>query len=95
MDFGKFTFGSIEIDGEAYEHDVVINCGKIRKREKKASQKFRDQFGHSPLSLEEKIPWKCRRLIVGSGKHAALPVMDEVKLEAGRRDVDITILPTD
>ena len=32
MDFGKFTFGSIKIDGEAYEHDVVIDRGRIRKR---------------------------------------------------------------
>ncbi len=95
MDFGRFTFGSIEIDGEAYEHDVVIDRGRIRKRKKKASRKFRERFGHTPLSLEEVIPWKCRRLSVGLGKHGALPVMDEVKLEARRRDVDITILPTD
>jgi hypothetical protein len=94
MDLGKFTFGSIEIDGEAYEYDVVIDPGRIRKRKKKVSRKFREQFGHTPLSLEEEIPWKCRRLIVGSGKYAALPVMDEVKLEARRRNIDIVILPT-
>jgi|SRR5208282_271365 len=52
MDFGKFSFGSIEIDGEAYEHDVVIDRGRIRKRKKKVSRKFREQFGHTPLSLE-------------------------------------------
>jgi len=94
MDFGKYTFGSIEIDGVTYEHDVVIDRGRIRKRKKKFSRKFREQFGHTPLSFEEKIPWKCRRLIVGSGKYTALPVMDEVKLEARRREVDIMILPT-
>jgi hypothetical protein len=94
MDFGKFAFGSIEIDGKAYEHDVVIDGGRIRKRKKKVSRKFREQFGHTPLSLEEEIPWKCQRLIVGSGKYAALPVMDEVKLQAHRRNVDIMILPT-
>jgi len=95
MDFGKFSFGSIEIDGEAYEHDVVIDRGRIHKRKKKTSRKFREQFGPTPLSLEEEIPWKCRRLIVGSGKYGALPVMDEVKFEARRREVDIAILPTD
>ena len=94
MKFGKFTFGSIEIDGEAYENDVVIDRGSIRKRKKKVSRKFRERFGHTPLSLEEDIPWRCRQLIVGSGKYAALPVMDEVKLEARRRDVAIMILPT-
>jgi hypothetical protein len=94
MKFGKFTFGSIEIDGEAFAHDVVIDRGSIRKRKKKVSRKFRERFGHTPLSLEEDIPWRCRRLIVGSGKYAALPVMEEVKLEARRRDVAIMILPT-
>jgi hypothetical protein len=32
MKFGKFTFGSIEIDGKTYEHDVVIDHSRIRKR---------------------------------------------------------------
>ena len=94
MDFGKFSFGSIEIDGEAYDHDVVIDRGRFANARRKLRGNSASEFGHTPLSLEEKIPWKCRRLIVGSGKYAALPVMDEVKLEAGRRDVDITILPT-
>jgi hypothetical protein len=34
MGFGRFVFGSIEIDGETYEHDVVIERGRIRKRKK-------------------------------------------------------------
>ena len=32
MNFGKFHFGSTEIDGGAYQRDVVIDRGKIRKR---------------------------------------------------------------
>ena len=95
MKFGKFTFGSIEIDGETYEHDVVIDRGMIRKRKKKASRKFRDEFGHTPVSMEEEIPWECRRLIVGSGKYGSLPVMEEVKREARRRGVELVIAPTD
>ena len=55
--------------------------------------KFREAFGHTPLSAEEKIPWKCRRLVIGTGT-GALPVMDEVKKEAKRRDVQLLILPT-
>lgn len=93
MRFEDFTFGSIRIDGITYEHDVVIDRGRIRKRKKKASKKFREAFGHTPLSVEEKIPWKCRRLVVGTGT-GALPVMDEVKLEARRRKVQLLILPT-
>lgn len=94
MRFEKFSFGSLQVDGVLYEHDVVIDRGEVRKRKKKPSKKFRDEFGHTPLSLEEKIPWKCRRLVIGTGAQGALPVMDEVKEEAGRRHVELLVLPT-
>ena len=93
LHFGEFSFGSIRIDGTTYEHDVVIDRGHIRKRNKKPSKKFRDTFGHTPLSIEEDIPWKCQRLVIGTGA-GALPVMDEVKREAHRRRIKLDILPT-
>jgi len=52
MRFDSFSFGSIRIDGNTYDHDVVIDRGEVRKRKKKPSKKFRDVFGHTPLSLE-------------------------------------------
>ncbi|MCI0412346.1 MTH938/NDUFAF3 family protein [bacterium] len=94
MRFGKFSFGSIQINGITYEHDVLIDRGEIFKRKKKPSKKFRDEFGHTPLSLEEAIPWKCNRLVVGTGAYGRLPVMEEVKREAGRRNIELRILPT-
>ena len=93
MRFQKFSFGSIRIDGTTYEHEVVIDGGQIRKRKKKPSKKFRDAFGHTPLSVEEEIPWKCRRLVIGTGT-GALPVMEEVKQEAKRRKIKLVVLPT-
>ena len=93
MRFEKFSFGSIRIDGTTYNHDVVIDRGEVRRRKKKPSKEFRDAFGHTPLSLKEAIPWKCRRLVIGTGT-GALPVMDEVKGEAKRRKVKLVILPT-
>ena len=93
MRFDDFTFGSICIDGVTYEHDVVIDRGQVSKRKKKLSKQFRGEFGHTPLSLEEKIPWKCRRLVVGTGT-GALPVMEELKHEAKRRKIELLILPT-
>jgi hypothetical protein len=94
MRFEGFSFGSIRIDGVTYESDVVIDRGEIRKRKKKPSKQYRDAFGHTPLSNEETIPWKCRRLVIGTGAHGALPVMDEVKDEAKKRKVELLILPT-
>jgi hypothetical protein len=83
------------IDGVIYEHDVVITRGRVRKRKKKPSKPFHDAFGHTPLSVEEDIPWDCHRLVVGTGAHGALPVMDEVKREAARREVALLTVPTD
>ena len=93
MRFEAFSFGSIRIDGVTYEHDVLIDRGVVRKRKKKASKKFRDAFGHTPLSIEEKIPWKCRTLVIGTGT-GALPIMEEVMQEATRRHVTLLVLPT-
>ena len=94
MQFEQFSFGSLRIDGKSYENDVVVDRGEIRKRKKKPSKQFRDDFGHTPLSIEENIPWKCHRLVIGTGAHGSLPVMDEVRHEAKRRKVELVILPT-
>jgi len=94
MHLDKFSFGKIRVDGVTYEHDVVIDRGEIRKRKKKPSKAFRDRFGHTPLSAEEKIPWDCRRLVIGTGADGALPVMDEVRQEAEKRKVELLIQPT-
>jgi hypothetical protein len=93
MRFEAFSFGSIRIDGITYDHDVLIDRGEVRKRKKQPSKKFRDAFGHTPVSTEEQIPWKCRLLVIGTGT-GALPVMDEVMQEARRRNVELRILPT-
>jgi hypothetical protein len=95
MRFRRFTFGSIEVDGETYEHDLVIDRGRVRKRRKGPSKPLRSQYGHTPLSLAEDIPWTCRRLVVGTGADGRLPVMDEVVEEADRRGVDLVVLPTE
>jgi hypothetical protein len=94
MRFEGFSFGSIRIDGVSHEYDVVIDRGDVRKRKKKPSKQFRDAFGHTPLSVAEDLPWECRRLVVGTGAYGALPVMEEVKHEAERREVKLLILPT-
>jgi len=94
MHFEEFSFGSIQIDGVTHEHDVVVDRGEVRKRKKKASKKFRAAFGHTPLSTEEEIPWKCSRLVIGTGTYGALPVMKAVRHEAERRNVELLVLPT-
>lgn len=94
MRFGRFEFGSIEIDGTTYRHDVVIDDGHVRKRHKGPSRTLRSRYGHTPLSAAEELPWRCRRLVVGSGADGSLPVADDVRKEAAARHVELVILPT-
>jgi hypothetical protein len=88
------AFGEIEIEGERYQHDVVIESGRVRKRSKKPSKAYRDEYGHTPLSADEKIPWAGARLIVGTGAYGSLPIMPQVHEEAARRGIEIIAIPT-
>jgi len=108
MKFQELTFGQIRIDGIEYGYDVVIDRGEIRERKKKPSKKFRDSFGHTPLSLEEEIPWKCRRLVQGHNtgptlllswsnargkRHCAVRLLLEASLRQGSDEgIDLGVL---
>jgi hypothetical protein len=88
------TFGEIEVEGKRYTHGVVIDGGKVRKRKKGSSKQFREKFGHTPLSVGEEIPWGGKRLIVGTGAHGALSIMDEVLQEAKPARIEFIAAPT-
>ena len=89
------AFGAIEIAGRQYDHDVVIDGGKIRKRSKKASKVYRETYEHTPLSLGENLPWDGRQPIVGTGMYGHLPVMPDVHQEAARRKIERIVVPTE
>jgi hypothetical protein len=95
MKASLLEFGVLEIDGQRFEHDVVIEDGRVGKRHKKASAPLRNRYGHTPLSLLEPIPWHCRRLIVGTGAEGALPIEPDVFDESRRRGVELIAVPTE
>ena len=84
-------FGSIEVDGLRYEHDIV--GGRVRPR-KKPSKPYRSEFGHTPLSAHEELPWRGSQLIIGTGAHGSLPITPDVNEEADRRGVTLVAVPT-
>jgi hypothetical protein len=90
----NLSFGSITIDGRTYIKDVIIDNGSINIRKKTESKKYREMFGHTPLSQDENIPWNCKHLIVGTGHSSSLPVMDEVYKIAVRKSVELSIMST-
>ena len=94
MKWGKCRWSSLKIDGQTFTKDVILDQGVLRKRKKKPSREFREQFGHTPVSLQEDIPWGCKRLVIGTGMEGRLPVMDEVAAEARRRGIELVVCPT-
>ena len=95
MDVRLRGFGVIEVEGRDYPHDVIIDGGEVRKRKKKPSKPYRGEFGHTPLSAHEDLPWGGSRLIVGTGAYGSLPVMPEVLEEARSRGVHLDAVPTE
>ncbi len=94
MDARLVSFGLIEIDGQRYEYDVVLEQGVIRKRKKGPSKAHRNRYGHTPLSIDEAIPWSGSVLIIGTGASGQLPIMPELYEEARRRGVEVVAEPT-
>lgn len=96
MDVRLVEFGLIEVEGERYPHDVVLEAGRVRRRKKGPSKPRRGEFGHTPLTAAERIPWgpAGSRLVVGTGASGSLPVAPDLREEAARRHVDLVAVPT-
>lgn len=74
-------FGSITVDGEIYDHDIVIRLsGNVKKRKRKLSKK---RYGTShTVSVEEAehiYDDGAEQVIVGTGQHGVLKLSDEAK----------------
>jgi hypothetical protein len=87
-------FGRIEVEGTRYEHDVVIDGGVVRPRDKGPSRARKAEFGHTPLTAAEDLPWGGERLVVGTGASGSLPVLPEIDTAARARGVELVAVPT-
>ena len=87
-------FGAIEVEGIRYDHDVVVDGGVVRPRDKAPSRPRKAEFGHTPLTADEDLPWGGDRLVVGTGASGRLPVLPEIDTAARARGVELVTLPT-
>jgi hypothetical protein len=94
MDVEYPAFGRIIVMGRRYDHDVVIETGEVRSRDKAPSRPGKARYGHTPLTAAEEIPWSGDRLIVGTGYSGRLPVAEDLVAEARSRGVDLVAVPT-
>ena len=89
-------FGWIEIDGERYEHDVLIRLGgRIKKRKKKLSKRI---YGTShTLSLDEAkhiFEKGTRTLIIGAGQYDSVRLSPEAEAYFAHQRCEICLVPT-
>lgn len=94
MDIDYPRFGEIVVEGQRYPHDVMIEGGEVRPRDKGPSKQSKARYGHTPLTAAESIPWTGERLIIGSGYAGRLPVVEDVLDEARRRGVELVVVST-
>ena len=94
MTIDEYGFGYVTIDGTRYDHDVIVEDGGIRKRKKGLSKPRKSEFGHTPLTPEEDLPWDAGSIWIGTGAYGRLPVVRELEAEADRRGVTLLAEPT-
>lgn len=89
-------FGWLEIDGQRYEHDVLIRLGgKIKKRKKKLSKRI---YGTShTISLDEArhvYEKGATKLLIGAGQYGNVHLSPEAEAYFKRKECEVCLLPT-
>jgi len=77
----KTSFGSITIDGETYQHDVIVRLSEeVKKRKKKLSKRI---YGTSHIvSVDEAkhiYEKGCEVIIIGSGQYDSVRLSPEAE----------------
>ena len=89
-------FGSITVDEDVFDHDIVIRLGgKVKKRKKKLSK---EQYGSShTVSLAEAehiFDEGAERLIIGSGQYGNVKLSDEAERYFKEKGCSVELHPT-
>jgi hypothetical protein len=90
------SFGSITIEGDIFEHDILIRLnGQVEKRKKKLSKAL---YGTSHiLSLDEAkhvYEQGAQRLIIGTGQYGNVRLSDEATDYFKHKECQVDLLPT-
>ncbi len=92
----RSEFGSITIDGETYDHDVMIRLsGEVSKRKKKLSKQ---QYGtsHVVSKMEAKAVFEkgCDLVIIGSGQEGNVHLSPEAEEYFAKKGCEVLLQPT-
>lgn len=89
-------FGSITIEGNRLEHDVIIrSSGQVKKRKKKLSKAIYGTSHVISLAEAEYIYEKgVKRLLIGSGQYGNVTLSAEATAYFERKQCHVDLLPT-
>ncbi len=95
-EINKTSFGSITVDHEEIEHDIIITLdGEVKKRKKKLSKAV---FGtsHTISKDEAKYVYEndAELLIIGSGQNGMAELSEEATAYFKKKKCKVILLPT-
>ena len=96
MAIERTSFGSITIDGETYEHDVIIRLsGEVVKRKKKLSKKY---YGTSHVISKDEAKFVfekgCEQIVIGSGQMGNVNLSPEAEAYFAKAGCKVLLQPT-
>jgi hypothetical protein len=91
----RTQFGSVTLDGTAFEHDVVIRLGgRVVKRKKKLSKAVYGTSHTISLAEARHVYQKgAARLLIGAGQYGTVGLSDEAAAYLQRHGCQVELLP--
>ena len=92
----RTRFGSVTIDGQVYEHDVLIRLGgKVEKRKKKLSKAVHGTSHIISSAEAEHVHQKgAALLLIGAGQDGTVTLSEEAAAYFERHRCQVRLLPT-
>ncbi|MCK5135132.1 MAG: hypothetical protein KAR19_05035 [Bacteroidales bacterium] len=92
----KTDFGSITVNEESYDHDIIITLdGNVKKRKKKLSKAV---YGTSHMISLDEIKYvyqdKSVGIVIGSGQHGIAKLSKEASNYLRSKDCQVVLRPT-
>ena len=90
------TFGSITIDGNAYEHDVIIRLDGTVKKRKKELSKARYGTSHTIAREEAEFVFQpgATLLVIGAGQNGCVELSSEAVAYLTQQGCAVRLAPT-
>ena len=91
----RTRFGSVTIDGKAYEHDVLIRLGgKVEKRKKLSKAVYGTSHIISLAEARHVHQKGAELLLIGAGQHGTVTLSEEAAAYLERHRCQVQLLPT-